>query len=167
VVKKHVDWMLKNWPQSKKTFVLQLWPPANVRKLTRAHARGAWLKSRRAYNVRELRHAAWLNSRKGIFGNHVGRECFVLGEEQNSFLCAKNYAKNAQYAAGSRRCTSPIFNEHISYHCATSLTIDSRSFYISRFIHSKSIFFVVCLNLNLILKFWFIPFSLGFLSYIK
>ena len=36
MVKKRVDWMLKNWPPSKKTFVLQLWPPANVRDLTHA-----------------------------------------------------------------------------------------------------------------------------------
>jgi len=61
-----------------KTFVLQLWPPANVRELTRAHANGARLKSRRTYNVRELRHDAWVNSRRGIFGNHSGRECFVI-----------------------------------------------------------------------------------------
>ena len=74
--------MLKTWPKwEKKTFVLQLWPPANVRELTRAHASGGWLKSRRAYNVRELSHAAWLNSRKGIKENHDGREQKVLGEE--------------------------------------------------------------------------------------
>ena len=70
---------VENLTKVEKTFVLQLWPPANVRELTRAHASGAWLKSHRAYNVHELRHAAWLNSRRGIFENHVERECFVLG----------------------------------------------------------------------------------------
>ena len=53
-----------------------------MRELTRAHASGAWLKSRRAYNVRELRYVAWVNSRRGIFGNHAGRECFVLGKSK-------------------------------------------------------------------------------------
>ena len=71
--------MLKTWPPSKKRLFLQLWPPANVRELTHAHACGAWLKSRRDYKVRELSHAAWLNSRKGIFGKATGRECFVQG----------------------------------------------------------------------------------------
>jgi hypothetical protein len=34
--RKRVDWMLKHWPQTKKMFVLQFWPPANVRDLTNA-----------------------------------------------------------------------------------------------------------------------------------
>ena len=53
--------------KDQKTFVLQLWPLTNVRELTRAHDSGAWLKSRRAYNVRELSHAAWLNSSDEAF----------------------------------------------------------------------------------------------------
>ncbi|KEH41674.1 hypothetical protein MTR_1g053590 [Medicago truncatula] len=43
-----------------KTYILQFLPPANLRKLTRVEAQ-------------------WV-----IFRKHVGRECFVLGEEQNS-----------------------------------------------------------------------------------
>jgi len=57
-----------------------------MRELTRAQASAAWLKSRRTYKVRELSHIVWLNSRKGITGNYVGREQNVLGEEQKSFF---------------------------------------------------------------------------------
>ena len=77
---------VENLTKVRKTFVLQLWPPTNMRELTCAQASGAWLKSRRAYNVCELSHAAWLNSRRGIFENNVGREQNVPGEKQKSNL---------------------------------------------------------------------------------
>ena len=93
--KKRVDLMLKNWPPSKKTFVHELGPPVNVRELTRTQANGVWLKSRRAYKVRELSHVAWLNSRRelshvawlnsrrGTTGKHAGREQKLQGESKN------------------------------------------------------------------------------------
>jgi hypothetical protein len=91
VVKKRVNLIKKTCSLNveklttvQKMFVHELRPPANVRELTRAQTSGAWLKSRKTYKVRELSDATWLNLRKGITGNHVGREQNVLGEEQNS-----------------------------------------------------------------------------------
>jgi len=69
-----------------KTFVLQLWPPANVRELIRAHANGAWLKSRRAYNVRELSQQRDLT--------HAGvQHEYMLGASKN----CKGESKNLIY----------------------------------------------------------------------
>ena len=85
----------ENLTTVQKTFVFQLWPPANVRELTRTLASGVWLKSRRAYKVRELSHVAWLNSRRelshvawlnsrrGTTGKHAGREQKLQGESKN------------------------------------------------------------------------------------
>jgi len=54
----------------------------------------AWVKSCWVYNLRELAHAmwlnsrwkyrAWFNSRKGTFIHSVGSECYLMGEEQFS-----------------------------------------------------------------------------------
>ena len=59
---------VENLTKDQKTFVLQLWPPANVRELTRAQASSAWFKSHKAYKMRELSHEAWLwfNSRRPV-----------------------------------------------------------------------------------------------------
>jgi len=65
-----------------KMFVLQLWPPTNVRKLTHAHVSGTWLKSRTTHKVHELSHEAWLNSRKSIIVFLAGCERKVQGESK-------------------------------------------------------------------------------------
>ena len=86
LVKKTCRFNVEKLSTVQKTFVHELRPPANVRELTRAQGSGAWLKSRKAYKVRELSHAAWLNSHKGLTGNHVGREQNVQGEEHDSYI---------------------------------------------------------------------------------
>jgi len=90
------------------TNITQLYVTQVLPELTRAHASGAWLKSRRAYNVRELSHALWLKSRRGTTGKLAGCEQKLQGGEQKSFLtsvllgpcpcpiCFENYSSHLE-----------------------------------------------------------------------